>query len=64
LRRSRFKASLGKEFARPLPPTTFKVTRAKWTEGVAQVPALQVQSPEFKPRPQKELGGGPGVWLK
>jgi hypothetical protein len=29
-----------------------KITRAKWTGGVAQVvaPALQVQSPEFKPQ--------------
>jgi hypothetical protein len=26
----------------------FKITRAKWTGGVAQVPALQVCSPEFK----------------
>jgi hypothetical protein len=29
-----------------------KITRAKWTGGVAQVvsvPALQMQSPEFKP---------------
>jgi hypothetical protein len=43
-----------------------KITRAKWTGAVTQAtPALQEQSPEFKPRPTKkkkkeERDQGPG----
>jgi hypothetical protein len=31
-----------------------KITTAKWTRGAAQVPALQVQSPQFKPQSHKK----------
>jgi hypothetical protein len=45
---TRFEANLGKLFSTP--PVS-KITRVKWTGGVAQAvewPALHAQSPEFK----------------
>jgi hypothetical protein len=46
-----------------------KITRAKWMQGVTQVPALQVQSPEFKSqsipssKKQAELGNVRAMWF-
>jgi hypothetical protein len=51
-RESWFEASLGKYFSRP--HLQNNQSKMDWSCGSSKAPALQVQSPEFKPRSHKK----------